>query len=204
MELRHLQLILPRAPAAALQPLNAAMARFDLLSPAPAANFLSQLGHESADLTALAENLNYSSDALVRIWPKRFSPAEAAQYARNPERIANRAYANRMGNGDEASGDGWRFRGAGGFQLTGHDNQLACATYFGLSLAEVGDWLRTFDGACLSAGWFWEKNGLSKWAGDFDGLCDAVNIGRKTVAVGDAIGYKHRLEIRDRALKVLS
>lgn len=206
MELRHLQLILPHAPEAALQPLNAAMTRFNLLAPLRQTAFLAELGHESGELNRLSENLNYSSDALLKLFPTRFSPDDAVSYARNPERIANHMYANRSGNGDEASGDGWRFRGAGGFQLTFYNNQKACADYFGLSLSEIGDWLRTLEGACMSAGWFWEMNNLSKLAdlGDFDGVSDVINMGHKTARVGDSIGYIDRLAIYERAKKVLS
>ncbi len=205
MDPRQIQLILPRVPAAAIVPLNTTLSRFGLVG-ARAPMWLASLGHESADLTHLTENLNYSSEALLKLFPSHFSHDDAISYARNPERIANHMYANRGGNGDEASGDGWRHRGAGGFQLTFRNNQLACANYFGLSLGEVGDWLRTLEGACLSSGWFWEQNGLNKWAdaGDFDGVCDVINQGHKTKAEGDAIGYAERLAIYERAKSVLA
>ncbi len=206
MEMRHLQLILPHAPAESLQWLNASMAKFDLLDLRRQVPFLAELGHESAELTRLTEGLNYSADALLKLFPTHFSADDATSYARNPQRIANRMYANRGGNGDEASGDGWRFRGAGAFQLTFRNNHLACANYFGMSLAEVSDWLRTMEGACMSAGWFWTVNNLNKWAdaGDFDGVSDVINRGHKTAADGDSIGWADRVAIYERARRVLA
>lgn len=116
-------------------------------------------------------------------------------YARNPRKIANKVYANRMGNGDEASGDGWTYRGAGLIQLTGKANQLACASHFGIAPEKIGVWLRTPEGASRSAAWFWDQHHLSTFAlrGDFDGVCDIVNIGKKTEKIGDSIGYAGRL-----------
>lgn len=189
-----------------LAPLNAAMVEFDIGTPARQAAFLATVAHESSQLAALEENLNYSADALTRTWPQRFPPATAAAYARQPERIANRAYGGREGNRDEASGDGWRNRGTGLIQLTFENNHAACARHFGIPRADIAAWLRTPDGACRSAGWFWSINRLNAWADmrDFDGVCDVVNRGKKTAAVGDAIGWKERLAPYQVALKVLS
>lgn len=188
-----------------VEPLNRAMTEFGLTSKLRAAAFLATIAHESAQLSALEENLNYSTRALLSTWPARFPASIATFYERQPQKIANRAYANRMGNGDEASGDGWRYRGAGLIQITGKDAHAACAKYFGLSLDDMAAWLRTPLGASLSAAWWWANNDVNKYAdvGDFDGVCDRVNLGRKTKAEGDAIGYADRKDFYDVALKVL-
>ncbi|MRV72581.1 glycoside hydrolase family 19 protein [Duganella sp. FT92W] len=204
---RQLAVIMPRAPAAAFVPvLTAAMAEFGIDTPLDQAAFLATVAHESAQLTCLEENLNYSAEALMRTWPSRFPPATAAIYARQPERIGNRAYANREGNRDEGSGDGWRNRGAGAIQITFENGHAACARHFGIPRDQVAAWLRTPEGACRSAGWFWQTNGISAWAnvGDFDGVSDKVNRGKKTAALGDSIGWKDRLAYYQTALKVLS
>jgi len=178
--------------------LNEAMSRFKIDTPTRQAAFLAQIFHESGNLQAVEENLNYSADALRRTWPSRFKTDEIAnEYARKPQKIANKVYANRMGNRDEASGDGWKFRGAGLIQLTGKDNHYSAAMFFGIEFEKVGDWLRTPEGACLSAAWFWSNCGANKYADkeDFDGVSDVINIGRKTEKAGDAIGYAHRLSL---------
>jgi putative chitinase len=197
--------IMPRAPGPFLGHLNLTMLEFLINTKQDQAAFLATVAHESAQLTCFSENLNYGAEGLAKTWPTRFNAQLAASYARQPERIADRAYANRGGNGDEASGDGWRFRGAGAIQLTFRDNQAACAACFDVPLAQIGDWLRTPEGACRSAGWFWSAHGISKYAnaGDFDGVCDMVNRGKKTEAVGDAIGYPQRLAVYQTALNVL-
>lgn len=188
-------------------PMAAAMARFAINTPERQAAFLAQVGHESAQLTRTSENLNYSAEGLMKTWPSRFIGLEVAnQYAHQPEKIANRVYANRMHNGDEASGDGFKYRGSGAVQLTGKENHLAAALYFDQDLDTISDWLRTPLGACLSAGWFWECAGCNEAAdeGDFDKVSDLINIGRKTEKEGDAIGYSDRLSLFHRAQKVLA
>lgn len=148
-------------------------------TPQREAAFLAQVGHESGGLTRWVENLNYSADGLVRVWPNRFTPELAGQYARQPERIANKVYANRMGNGDEASGDGFRFRGRGLIQLTGRANYTALAADTGRGLDTLPAWLETPEGATVSALWFWRKNRLNRFADadDFRGLTKAINGG---------------------------
>ncbi|MFK3740996.1 glycoside hydrolase family 19 protein [Massilia sp. TN1-12] len=165
--------------------------------------FLATVAHESNDLRTLEENLNYSAEGLRKTWPSRFSDKSSVTYARQPDKIANVVYALRGGNGDEKSGDGWRYRGAGAIQLTFKANQLACAKFFGKKPDEIGAWLRTPEGACLSAAWFWKTRGCNDYADhdDFDGVCDIVNLGRKTTAQGDAIGFVNRLA-RLRAIQV--
>ena len=179
------------------EPLSMAMREFAIENPVHAAMWIAQVAHESAALKAVSENLNYSAEALLRVFPKYFNSSEAAVYARQPERIANRVYANRMGNGDEASGDGWRYRGAGLIQLTGKSNQCAAADYFGINHEGIGDWLRTPEGAARSAGWFWHANNLGRFADadDFRGLTRAIN--------GGYHGYEDRLAYYERAQQVI-
>lgn len=164
-----------------LAPLNSAMEEFGIDTPARQSAFLAQAAHESAQLGALRENLNYSAEGLIATWRRRFTLADAAAYARQPERIANRVYAQRLGNGDEASGDGWRFRGRGIFQITGRANYAECsrALYNDEILIERPELLEMPEGACRSAGWFWQSRELSQWAdsGDFKTLTLRINGG---------------------------
>lgn len=166
-------------------------------APRREAAFLAQVGHESGGLTRWTENLNYSADALVRVWPNRFTPELAGQYARQPERIANKVYANRMGNGDEASGDGWAHRGRGLVQVTGRSNYTALATDTGRRLETLPAWLETPEGATVSALWFWKRNRLNRFvdAGDFQGLTKAIN--------GGLVGYDDRKARWEAAKKAL-
>lgn len=202
--------IMPRAGKVAdafLPHLVAAMREFGIVDRADKLGFLANVAHETADLSTLSENLNYSAARLRAVWPNRFTnDAIAARYAGKPEALANFVYANREGNGDEKSGDGWRHRGAGGIQLTFKNNQAKAAKHFGIPLDQVGDWLRTPEGAMRSAAWFWTTAGCSKRmkVGDFDGACDLVNLGRKTEKQGDAIGFGHRLAIFNVANKVIA
>lgn len=203
--------IISATPAAKLraaqyvQHLNAAMGKYGINTPLRQAAFLAQIFHESGNLTAVEENLNYRAETLVRVWPSRFNLTTAKEYAGNPVKLANKVYANRMGNGDEASGDGHKFRGAGLIQLTGKDNQYRYALQADVDLLAVGDYLRTPEGACDSAAWFWSECGANKYAdkGDLDGVSDLINLGRKTEKVGDAIGYAHRLELYNAFKKAI-
>lgn len=191
--------------ASFLPHLLAAMQEFEINTPLRAAAFLSQIFHESGNLNSVEENLNYGAKGLVATWPSRFDAATAERYARKPEMIANKVYANRMGNRDEASGDGWKYRGAGLIQLTGKDNQFAAAMALSVDPEAIGDYLRTEEGAARASGWFWRRCGANRYAdkGDLDGVSDVVNIGRKTDAQGDAIGYAHRKALYDAFCKVL-
>lgn len=137
--------------------LNLFLPKYNIDTPLRLAAFLAQCGHESQDFTALKENLNYSATALTATWPKRFPADVAKQYARQPERIANRAYADRMGNGPEASGDGWKHRGRGVIQLTGGDMYRAFAKDIGIAYDVIAGYLETKEGAVESACWFWVK-----------------------------------------------
>lgn len=146
--------------------LDEAMERFEINTPSRIAAFLAQTAHESGDFRLTEENLNYSWEALRRTWPRHFETDEVARgYHRQPERIANRAYASRNGNGDEASGDGWRFRGRGLIQLTGRANYLAYAVAVAEpSVAAEPDQVARPRHAAHSAGWFWQSHGLNPLA----------------------------------------
>jgi putative chitinase len=204
MKMVSLEQILQASPAAKLrasafvQPLNTAMSKCGITTPQRQAAFLAQIFHESGSLAYVEENLNYREEVMMKVWPRRFPTlAAATPYARNPEKLANNVYANRMGNGDESSGDGWKYRGAGLIQLTGKDNQFAFAMEADVDLLNVGGYLRTTEGACASSAWFWQRSGASVYAdkGDFDGVSDVVNTGRKTEKVGDSVGYADRLHL---------
>lgn len=180
-----------------LEPLNETLQRFALDTPVRIAAFIGQCSHESANFKTLQENLNYSAQALMRVWPTRFPTLEAAQpYHRNPEKIANRVYANRMGNGDEASGDGWLYRGRGVIQLTGKDNYTLCGDALQMDFIHSPDFLLAPRYAVLSAGWFWNRNNLNRWADtrDWTGLTRRINGG--TIGLDDRIKHiNHALEV---------
>lgn len=172
--------------------------KYDIDTPERIAMFLAQCGHESGGFTVRTENLNYSAKALDSVFGKYFKRGgrDANEYARQPEKIANVVYANRMDNGDEASGDGWKFRGRGYIQLTGRYNYTKFAEDAGLGLREAVEYLETVEGALESACWFWSTNGLNKMA-------DAQDIKASTKRInGGYIGledrekhYKHALEV---------
>lgn len=193
----QLRQAMPHCDAAAYMPyLNPALVEFQINTPLRVASFLANVAHESSELRTLAENLNYSSQGLMKTWPSRFLMfADADRYAYHPEEIANFVYANRMGNGDEASGDGWAHRGLGAIQITGKTAQLAFCTYSGVPPEYITKWLQTPEGAIRSAGWFWMTHGLNQAAdtNDFDRVCDLINIGHATEKYGDALGFRSRL-----------
>jgi putative chitinase len=160
-------------------PLNEAMAEFRINSAARQSAFIAQLAHESSELRTLQENLNYSANGLMRTFPKYFNAATAGEYARQPRRIANRVYANRMGNGNEASGDGWKHRGMGPIQLTGKDNHGRCGDALGLDLRNNPELLLEPEVGARAAAWFWSSNGLNELAdrGDFRLITKRINGG---------------------------
>jgi putative chitinase len=165
--------------------LDAAMRRFEIDTPPRMAAFAAQLAHESGQLQRWTENLNYRWERLRQVFPKYFaSDAEARAFDRKPERIANRVYASRMGNGPEASGDGWRYRGRGPIQLTGRDNYRACGMAIGVDLVGDPDLLATPGPGCLAAAWFWARNGLNALAdaGDFVTITRRINGGLNGLA----------------------
>ena len=147
---------------------------FGIDSPLRMAHYLAQVIHESQYLKRTDENLNYSADGLLKTFPKYFTPEQAREYARQPERIANRVYASRMGNGPEASGDGWRYRGRGYIMLTGRENyeRFNESDVCTEDVIRQPDALMKFPLNQVVAGWFWETNGLSELADRDD--CDAI------------------------------
>lgn len=171
---------------------------YEINTPQRIAAFLAQCGHESGGFVFLRENLNYRAESLMRVWPRHFPTLEIAkQYERQPEKIANRAYANRMGNGDEASGDGWRFAGKGLIQLTGKTNYTWFAASLEISVEEAAEYLLTFEGAAQSACWFWETNNLNRFAdvGDIKGMTRVIN--------GGFIGLEDRVKHYEHALHIM-
>ena len=145
-------------------PLAEACAEWNIDTPLRLAAFLAQIAHESGQFRALVENLNYSAEALLRVFPRHFDAGQAAAYARQPERIGSRVYANRMGNGDEASGDGWSYRGRGLIQVTGKTNYAACGAALGLDLIAQPELLEQPAPATRSAAWFWNRHDLNRLA----------------------------------------
>lgn len=142
---------------------------FELNTPRRVAHFLAQTSHESGGYRRLEENLSYSAERLVEVWPNRFTPALAARCAHRPELIANTVYSSRMGNGEADSGDGWKYRGRGILQITGRSSYGACGEYFSLDLLNDPDRLaEDRQMAGLSAGWFWRTNGCNDLADDDD------------------------------------
>lgn len=174
---------------------------YDINTPTRIAAFVAQCSHESGGFRVLKENLNYKAETLRKIFPKYFPTNElAAAYCSMPnkqEAIANRVYANRMGNGDEHSGDGYRYCGRGLIQLTGKDNYTRFADSLEISPEEVSEYLATFEGAAQSACWFWETNNLNQWA-------DAHDITTLTKRInGGTIGLSDRMKHYEHALHVL-
>lgn len=161
------------------RPLNDAMGQYEIDTLAREAMFVAQCAHESAGFAVLVENLNYGPAGLLATWPKHFSPEQAVDYAHDPERIANRAYCFRNGNGAEDSGDGWKYRGHGLIQITGRSNYEACGRSFGVNLLESPDDLTDPTYACLSAAWFWRRAGCNQLAdaGNFIGTTRRINGG---------------------------
>lgn len=192
--------IAPTQARAFAEPLSETFKRFDVSTKARKAAFIAEAAHESTRFTRLEESLYYRTpERILAMWPKRFSgPAEAAHFCRNPEALANRVYSNRLGNGDESSGDGWKYRGRGLFQITGRSN------YKVASDALAADYLRAPElvalplDACMTAGWFWSSihgNELAD-AGLIDEITRKVN--------GPAmVGADDRRSLYDDALQAL-
>ena len=178
--------------------LNKVLEKYEINTKNRIAGFLAQCGHESLDFTVLKENLNYGAKGLRGTFGKYFADdAIAAKYERKPEMIANRVYANRMSNGDEASGDGYKFRGRGAIQLTGKANYTAFAADIDKTIDETIVYLETLDGAIESACWFWKKNGLNA-------VCDKDDITTMTKKInGGTIGLEDRKAHYEKAKQVL-
>jgi putative chitinase len=171
---------------------NTVLPKYNITTVERVAAFLAQCGHESADFTVLKENLNYSAEGLSKVFPKRFPNVAAAQpYHRQPEKIANRIYADRMGNGPEASGEGFKFRGRGAIQLTGKENYSKFAASVGKTLDEAVAYCETLDGAIESACWFWTTNKLNDIADKNDIVTLTKRINGGTIGLEDR---KHHFE----------
>jgi putative chitinase len=177
--------------------LEQALPDYDINTPERVAAFMAQTAHESGEYRAIKENLNYRAASLRKVFPKYFPTDELANaYAQKPEKIANRVYANRMGNSPEESGDGYRYCGRGLIQLTGKSNYQAFADSIEITPEEVSEFLATFEGAVQSACWFWEANNLNQWAdkGDIVMLTKRINGG--TIGLEDRIKhYNHILHV---------
>lgn len=178
--------------------LNKYLSKYEINTVNRIAGFLAQCGHESLDFTVLRENLNYGAKGLMVTFKKYFpDEATAKKYERKPEAIANRVYANRMGNGPESSGDGWKHRGRGAIQLTGKDNYTRFAAAIDKNIDETIAHLETLDGAIESACWFWKTNKLNVF-------CDKDDIvGMTKLINGGTIGLDDRRSHYEIAKKVL-
>lgn len=182
-----------------LEPLNETFEKFGIAHPHQQASFIGQCSHECNHFRTLQENLNYRPETLHQLWPNRFPSLEIANaYAHQPEKIANKVYANRMGNRDESSGDGWRFHGRGCIQLTGHDAYFHCGQALGVDFVASPDLVASPKYAALSAGWFWSTHNCNALAdvGDDVGVTKKIN--------GGTFGLQERINLTQKAYKVLS
>ena len=171
---------------------------YEINTPERVACFLGQTMVESAGYNALVENLNYRPETLCKVWPSHFPNMEVAnEYAHQPEKIANRAYSGRMGNGDEASGDGWNYCGRGLIQITGKANYAAFAESIDTPVEQVPEFLGTFEGAVQSACWFWENNNLNALADNGDVLSITKKVN------GGTLGLEERQQHTAQAHQVL-
>jgi putative chitinase len=167
--------------------------QYELNTPDRIAAFLAQCAHESGGFVFIKENLNYRWQSLRKTFP---TDALAQQYEKQPEKIANRVYANRMGNGPEESGDGYKFCGRGLIQVTGRENYSWFAASLQISPEEASEYMETFEGAAQSACWFWESNNLNQWADKRDILTLTKRINGGTIGLEDRTKhYEHCLHI---------
>lgn len=187
-----IDLLRPHLPANVMAELPEVMRRYQINTPLRMAHFLAQCGHESGGFRQVSENLNYDAAGLLRVFPRHFTAQIAPTFARQPERIANRAYAGRMGNGNEASGDGWRFRGRGYIQLTGRNNYAAFDAVVSDDVLANPDLVAT-KYPLLSAAWFWNNARLNA-------LADTGTVEAVTRRVN---GGTHGLEDRQRRFNAL-
>jgi len=179
--------------------LNATFAKFDISTPVRQASFIGQCGHECGNFKVLEENLNYRAETLMKLWKSRFPTIEVAnEYARNPKKIANKVYSSRMGNRDESSGDGYRFRGRGCIQLTGHANYFHAGNACGEDFVMNPDLVATPQYAAMTAGWFWNTHKLNQFADvrDYKTMTKKIN--------GGFIGLDDRIKHINHALEVLT
>ncbi len=194
--------------------------KYQINTPLRISHFLAQVEHESG-LKPISENLNYSKEGLLKVFPKYFTKdiknidpktkkesivyGTAHSYARQPEKIANKVYSNRMGNGSEESGEGWKYRGRYFIQVTGKNNYLELQNDTGIKYADNPDLYLDQVNSLIAALWFWNKHKLNKYADndDLDGISDLINLGHLTLREGDAIGYDHRKELLSKYKKEL-
>jgi putative chitinase len=175
--------------------LNSTFDRFGIKTPRQMASFIGQCGHESGNFRVLEENLNYRAATLLKLFPRTqrrvwgFTPEEAAEYERQPKKIANRIYGNRMGNRDEASGDGYRFRGRGCIQLTGSANYYHAGKALGVDFIMEPDLVATPQYAALTAGWFWDTQKLNSLAESGNMLALTKKINGGTIGLDDRIKH---------------
>jgi putative chitinase len=179
--------------------LNETFSRFNLTSNNQKAMFIGQCSHECGNFRILEENLNYRAATLMKLWPKRFPTLEKAnEYGGNPKKIANMVYSSRMGNRDENSGDGYRFRGRGCIQLTGHSNYFHAGKALGVDFVMQPDLVATPKYAALTAGWFWDTHKLNPPS-------DALDYTKVTKIInGGTIGLDDRIKHVQHALSVLN
>ena len=177
--------------------LNMILPDYDIDSIPRVAAFMAQTAHESGNYKFLKENLNYRATSLRKVFPKYFpTDALAEKYAHNQAAIANRVYGGRMGNGPEASGDGFKYCGRGLIQLTGKSNYMKFAESIDTPVEEIPEYLSTFEGAVQSACWYWEENNLNKWADQGDILTLTKRINGGTIGLADRKAhYAHALKV---------
>ena len=195
--------IMPRCPPAKVQLyaacLASAMVEAGITTQLRTAAFLANLALESGELRWWEEDLNYSAEAIAKMWPKRFpTVADALPFAHAPEKLANRVYSGRMGNGDEASGDGWRYRGRGPCQITGLDNYRAAGQKLGVELVGLPDLALEPGIGFRVAGWFWTSKGLAVPAdvADFPGVVKLWNGGLTDIAQRTAYYERAKLVLQ--------
>lgn len=199
----------PTQARAFADPLSAACALYGVDNDRRRAAFLAQGMHETQGLVHLEENLYYSNPARIQeIFRSHVHGIEDCTHlAKNPQALGSRVYANRMGNGDEASGDGWTFRGAGLLMLTGRGMHTAAAAALGQPLETVSAWMRDVEGACLSAAWYWARdprlNALAD-AGDIDSISKLINVGNLSAPASAVVGLAERREAYRIALAALT
>jgi putative chitinase len=199
LTLEQLKQIIPRNQYTSYwhEALAQLLPEYQIDTPQRIAAFLAQCAHESGNFVFIKENLNYRAATLRKVFPKYFPTDELAQqYANKPEKIANRVYANRMGNGPEDSGDGWLYCGRGLIQVTGKDNYSWFAASLEISPQEASEYMETFEGAAQSACWFWETNNLNSWADKQDILMMTKRINGGTIGLEDRKKhYEHALHV---------
>lgn len=182
-----------------------AFEKYSITSHERIASFLAQIGHESGQFNVLEEKLSYTAARLMKVWPKRFPTlAIARKYERNPEKLANFVYANRIGNGPESSGDGYRFRGRGLVQLTGRSNYVSASQALGIDLVAHPELLSEPAVAAMSAAWFWATRGLNELADDQTGDNDLEDFTTITKRInGGTVGLQERFQLFKSAEQTL-